>query len=192
MAAAAFVIANAATGPLETVKADINQVLSVVGDKSLSRDAKVKKIEVLYQRMVDEVSFPRGPWAATGTSFSPDQQKQFVPLFRKILEKSYVDKILAYNNEKIVFSKETMISNTQAEVLTKVVATSRETPILYRLIQKDGAWKVYDFIIETVRFVQNYRSQFDDIYKKHPGATYRYSEQEGGGETIVNGRAEKL
>ena len=47
MAAAAFVIANAATGPLETVKADINQVLSVVGNKSLSRDAKVKKIEVL-------------------------------------------------------------------------------------------------------------------------------------------------
>ena len=48
-----------------------------------------------------------------------------------------------------------------------MVATSRETPILYRLIQKEGTWKVYDFIIENVSLVQNYRSQFNDILAKN-------------------------
>jgi phospholipid transport system substrate-binding protein len=60
-----------------------------------------------------------------------------------------------------------MISGNQAEVRTRVVTASREIPITYRVILKDGTWKVYDVVIENVSLVQNYRTQFNDILAKN-------------------------
>jgi phospholipid transport system substrate-binding protein len=59
-----------------------------------------------------------------------------------------------------------MNSETQAEVQTKVITSSKEIPIFYRLILKDGAWKVYDVVVENVSLVLNYRTQFNDILAK--------------------------
>ena len=56
-----------------------------------------------------------------------------------------------------------MISDNQAEIQTKVVTSSKEIPIFYRVTLKDGKWRVYDVVVENVRLVQNYRTQFNDI-----------------------------
>jgi phospholipid transport system substrate-binding protein len=45
--------------------------------------------------------------------------------------------------------------------------SSKEIPISYRVILKDGAWKVYDVVVENVSLVQNYRSQFNSILVNH-------------------------
>ncbi len=60
-----------------------------------------------------------------------------------------------------------MTSGNMAEVRTKVITASKEIPIFYRVILKDGAWKVYDVSIENVSLVQNYRTQFNDILAKN-------------------------
>lgn len=38
-----------------------------------------------------------------------------------------------------------------------------DIPIDYKLIHRDGDWKVYDVVIEDVSMVSNYRSQFNSI-----------------------------
>ena len=60
-----------------------------------------------------------------------------------------------------------MLSNNQAEVQAKVITSSQEIPIFYRVILKDGTWKVYDVGAENVSLVQNYRSQFNSILEKN-------------------------
>jgi len=47
-----------------------------------------------------------------------------------------MNKILSYTNEKIVFSKDNMLSNNQAEVQTKAITASQEISIFYRVILK--------------------------------------------------------
>ena len=74
-----------------------------------------------------------------------------------------VPRILSYENETIVFDRETMLSEKKAEVQTRLISSSREIPILYRVILKGGEWKVYDVIIEGVSLVKNYRTQFKEI-----------------------------
>src|SRR4030065_958041 len=101
------------------------------------------------------------------TQLNHDQQQEFIQQYRQILEKAYIDKILSYTDEKIVFSKESMLSNNQAEVQTKVVTSSKEIPIFYKVILKGGTWEVYDVVIENVSLVQNYRSQFNSILAKN-------------------------
>ena len=84
-----------------------------------------------------------------------------------MLEKAYIDRILAYSNEKIIFEKETILSGNQAEIQSRFVTASKEIPISYRVILKDGVWKVYDIVVENVSLVQNYRTQFNDILTKN-------------------------
>jgi len=156
-----------AAGPLDTVQQEIKKVLEVLGDSNLPTEIKKEKLRAFYGRMFDEVELSRRTLGAHWSDLNPAQQQEFVRLFREVLEKAYINKLLAYSNEKIVFGKETPLANNLAQVQTKVITSSRETPIDYRVILKDGAWKVYDVVIENVSLVQNYRSQFRSILAKN-------------------------
>ena len=59
-----------------------------------------------------------------------------------------------------------MLSKNKAEVQSKIVTSSKEIPIHYRLILKNGTWRVYDVLIEGISLIRNYRSQFKKILTK--------------------------
>ena len=160
-----------AGAPLDTVQTNVNKVLDVLRDPKLkaesAKEIKKEKLDAIYEQMFDEVELSRRTLGGNWNKLNPAQQQEFVQLYRKILEKAYLDKILSYTNEKIVFSKENMLSNNQAEVQAKVITSSNEIPIFYRVILKGDTWKVYDVGAENVSLVQNYRSQFNSILEKN-------------------------
>ncbi len=160
-----------AGAPLDTVQKNVNQVLDVLRDPKLKDEStkgiKKEKLEAIYERMFDEVELSMRTLGGNWSKLNPVQQQEFTQLYRRVLEKAYIDKLLSYTDEKIVFSKENILSNNQAEVQTKVITSSKEIPIFYKVIQKDGTWKVYDVVVENVSLVQNYRSQFNSILAKN-------------------------
>ena len=160
-----------AGAPLDTIQTNVNKVLEVLRDPKLKGESakgiKKEKLEAIYEQMFDEVELAMRTLGGNWTKLNPAQQKEFIQLYRQILEKAYIDKILSYTDEKIIFSKESMLSNNQAEVQTKIITSSKEIPIFYRVILKNGTWKVYDVVIENVSLVQNYRSQFNSILAKN-------------------------
>ena len=166
-----FILPVYAGAPLDTVQADVNKVLDVLRDPKLkaesAKEAKKEKLRTIYEQMFDEAEFARRTLGVNWKKLNPDQQQEFIQLYRQVLEKAYLDKILAYTNEKIVFPKENILSNDQAEVQTKVITSSKEIPIFYRVILKEGIWRVYDVVVENVSLVQNYRSQFNSILAKN-------------------------
>jgi len=97
---------------------------------------------------------------------SAAEQQQFVRLFSKLLENSYIGQIEAYAGEKIIYGREAVEQN-QADVETKIVTKkSQELAVNYKL-KADGAdWKVYDVVIENVSLVSNFRTQFNRILAK--------------------------
>ena len=160
-----------AGAPQDAVRLNVNKVLDVLRDPTLkaesAKEAKKEKLRLIYNGMFDDIELGKRTLARNWNSLNTAQRQEFVKLFRQVLEKAYVDKILDYTNEKIVFEKESMLSATQAEVQTKIVTASKEIPIAYRVIVKDGAWKVYDIVIENVSLVLNYRTQFNEILGKN-------------------------
>ncbi|MGC1402079.1 MAG: ABC transporter substrate-binding protein [Thermodesulfobacteriota bacterium] len=160
-----------AGAPLDQIQTNVNKVLEVLRDPKLKAESakkiKREKLEAIYEQMFDEVELSRRTLGANWNKLNTSQQQEFTQLYRQVLEKAYIDKILSYTNEKIVFPKENMLAGNQAEVQTKVITASKEIPIFYRVIQKNGAWKVYDVVVENVSLVQNYRSQFNDILAKN-------------------------
>jgi phospholipid transport system substrate-binding protein len=160
-----------AGAPLDTVKVNADQVLDVLRDPKLkapsAKEMKKDKLRAIYVNMFDEVELSRRSLGMNWNKLNAAQRQEFVKLFEQVLEKAYADRILSYTNEKIEFTKESMTSGNMAEVRTKVITASKEIPIFYRVILKDGAWKVYDVSIENVSLVQNYRTQFNDILAKN-------------------------
>ena len=158
--------------PMTTVEANVNKVLGVLRDSKLkspaAKEIKKEKLRVIYKDMFDEIEFSKRTLTRNWSKFSPSERVEFVKLFEQVLEKSYIDKILDYSNEKVDFYKESMLSENQAEIQTKIITASKEIPIYYRMILKDGKWKVYDVVVENVSLVQNYRTQFNDILAKDP------------------------
>ena len=160
-----------AGAPLDTVQTNVNKVLDVLRDPKLKDESakgiKKEKIEAIYEQMFDEVELSMRTLWKNWTKLNPAQQQEVVRLYGQILEKAYIDKSFSYPNEKIVVSKENMLSTKQAEVQTKVITSTNEILIFYRVILKDGIWKVYDVVVENVSLVQNYRSQFNSILAKN-------------------------
>ena len=68
-------------------------------------------------------------------------------------------------DEKIIYVGE-IIKGKYAMVKTEVVRKNDSIGIDYKLLKTKNVWKVYDFIIEGVSMVRNYRSQFSKVIRK--------------------------
>jgi phospholipid transport system substrate-binding protein len=158
--------------PLDTVQGHVNNVLNVLRDPALqgeaNKEAKEKKIESIADQMFDYIALSKLTLGRSWKEFNKEQQKEFVSLYRSILEKAYMDKILSYTDEKVLFDKEMMLSEIKAEVQTRIITKSAEIPINYRVYLKDGQWRVYDVIIEGISLIKNYRTQFREILANNP------------------------
>lgn len=152
---------------LETVKTQADRVLEVLRDPALKPESakklKVERIRSISDKMFDFTELSKRTLAKNWDAFNPDQQKEFVRLYRSLLEDAYADKILSYSDEKIVFSREVPLTEKTSEVQSSVLRKNGEIPIYYRVVLKGGTWKVYDVVIEGVSLISNYRSQFREI-----------------------------
>jgi phospholipid transport system substrate-binding protein len=160
-----------AGAPLDSVQANVNKVLDVLRDPKLkgesAKEIKKERLRLVYEQMFDDIELSKRTLTLNWKRMTVAERKEFVQLFRQVLEKAYMDKIIAYTNERIIYDKESKLSENQAEVQTRIVTASKEIPIAYRMIMKEGVWKVYDVVIENVSLVLNYRNQFNDILAKN-------------------------
>ena len=157
---------------LETVKTQADKVLEVLRDPALkpesAKKVKKEKIRSISEKMFDFTELSRRTLAKNWDKLNPEQQKEFVLLYRSLLEDSYADKILSYTDEKIVFNKEVPLTEKTTEVQSAVLRKNGEIPIYYRVVLKGGVWRVYDVVIEGVSLISNYRSLFREILMNKP------------------------
>ena len=160
-----FLATNALAGVTDDVKKTVDEVVRIVSDKELKKNDQKrrqmlkKSISVIF----DYNEMAKRSMGKHWNQRSAAEKKQFADLFASLLENSYASKIESYNNEKIVYLKETIDSD-HAEIKSKVVTTKRDEFTLdYRMINQNGKWMVYDVVIEGVSLVSNYRTQFNKI-----------------------------
>lgn len=161
--------------PLDTINSNVNSVLDVMRDPKLKGEAgrKVKERKIIdaAEKLFDFVELSKRTLGLNWNKLTPEQRKEFVDLYKTILKDAYIDKLTAYTDEKINYTREVSLSETVVEVQSTVITKKAEVPIYYRVIKKDGGWKVFDVIIEGVSLINNYRTQFREILGNNPPAT---------------------
>ncbi len=161
-----------AATPLDTVETSVTRLLAVLGDPALEgesgREKKKEAIRQISDVLFDFYALSRRTLGPNWKKFNPDQRKEFIALYRKLLESIYMDRLLQYQDEKVKFIKQVSLSDTRAEVHSAIVAAGGDIPIHYKMYRKDGAWKTYDLVVENVSLVGNYRTQFNSLLAKDP------------------------
>jgi phospholipid transport system substrate-binding protein len=152
---------NYPSDPNELIRTRWNAVISVLRNKDLDEEARVKKINTIVSPIFDfqlmaKLALGREHWP----KLTAKQQEKFTVLFVERLRTSYREKIALYTNEEILFKDSTICIPMELKTKDKKIA------ILHKLRKLDNRWKVYDVEIQGVSILLTYRSQFDDILSK--------------------------
>ena len=159
--------------PLDTVKTQVMGVIDILRDPSLKgeagKKAKRDRVRAASDKMFDFTELSKRTLGQNWNKLSTEQRKDFVDLYKNLLSDTYEERIMAYSDEKVNFTKEVPLTEKTVEVQSAVVTKTAETPIFYRMIKKEtGEWRVYDVVIEGVSLVSNYRTQFREIMANNP------------------------
>ncbi len=154
----------------DVVKSHMTEAFEVLRDPALQGESadklKRKKILSILDNVFDYVELSKRTLSRNWNKLNPDQREEFQKLYKAILENVYMNKILAYTDQEVVFGKERTLGQNKVEVESKIVSGSLVTPIHFRMILKNGKWRAYDVVIEGISLVKNYRSQFKRVIKK--------------------------
>jgi phospholipid transport system substrate-binding protein len=148
------------------VKQTIDKVLEIVSDAELKKNPLLRReklrdtigLRFNYKQMVMR------SLAKNYKSRTEKEREEFTGLFKRLLENSYASKIENYQDETINYVGE-QVKGKYALVKTQIVRNDGTIDVDYKLINEEGRWMVYDFVIEEVSLIRNYRSQFSKIIK---------------------------
>lgn len=157
----------AKTSATEEVKKVVDEVVSIVSNPDMkkpdNKEKRQKGLKDAISAIFDFAEMARSSLGSNWVDLTPAQKDEFEKVFETLLENTYSKKIESYNNESIVYLKET-VDGDNSEVKSKVVTSKHdEFTLEYRLLNKDGKWVINDVVIEGVSLVANYRTQFDKV-----------------------------
>jgi phospholipid transport system substrate-binding protein len=161
-------ITSASQEVTTAIKSTIDQVVDLLKDEKFkdNKGARMAKLREIINPRFSYTQMSMRSLAKHWNDKSNEEKQNFINLFGKLLENSYATKLESYSNEKINYGEE-IIKGKYAMVKTEIVRSDGTINVDYKLIQENGDWKVYDFVIEGVSMINNYRSQFSRIIRKN-------------------------
>ncbi len=152
------------------MKQTTNKILAVLSNPSLKGPGKALERKKQFSQVLDErfdwEELSKRSLARYWNQVTPEERKEFIPLYRDLLERTYLEKVEDYSGETVRYEGETQdgdFATVKVRVMTK---RKREIPVEYRLLKKGPTWWVYDISIEGVSLVNNYRQQFNSLLQK--------------------------
>ncbi len=158
----------AASTPKESIKVTVDAVMDVISDSNLSKPGKKqerrRKIRELIQERFDLREMSKRSLARHWKKRTPEEADEFVRIFSDLLVASYIGKIEAYTDEKVTYDKEVIRGKGKYGIVsTTIISKKVDIPIDYKVIFRNGEWRVYDVVVEGVSFISTYRSQYNKI-----------------------------
>jgi phospholipid transport system substrate-binding protein len=155
--------------PTEVIKRYEAEVKEVVKKYHKSEKDKDKESEILEKvRMFFDI--PRLARLSLGTHWKkikPSQRKEYLGLFKKLIERSYVsqaDQLIG--NYKVVYEDES-IKGSEAKVSSKVIKDDANVDILYEMHKRSNGWMIYNVIADSTNLIKIYRSSYNRIISKY-------------------------
>ena len=173
MAVAGFAYAADEQNPEALVKQVTAEVLDAIkGDKQLASGDRQAALKLAEEKVLPHIDFEEATRLAVGRAWSqasPEQKKQLVNEFRRMLVRVYSNAIQPYEGQTIEVSPVRMKpGDTEATVHNSFKRAGSGKPIGfdYSMRKTEQGWKIYDIVVEGVSLVLTYRSEFDSLVKQ--------------------------
>ena len=164
--AAATVFAAAAPDPVGMVRQKDTELRALLKQqKKAATPERREKIKTLINSVFDfqelgRRALPSQTWKAA----TPEQQKAFVTEFRRMVENSSVKQLDSYESDSSSYDP-AKINGDKCEVTVRMWNKGSMSVVVYKMKQENGQWRAWDFVIDDLSTMRNYRDQFSKILK---------------------------
>jgi len=153
-----------AASPLEYTRATLEQARAIVSSDQNHND-KLAALSVLFTRFLDTDAMGRAALGKHWSSFTPQQQKEFLVLFRRLFQRTYVQELLLFDKPRFGYVGETRLDG-EAIVNTKIITPRDEFSVVYQLRPEGELWQVTRITVEDVSLTANLGSQLNDLLSR--------------------------
>ena len=153
-----------AASPLEYTRATLEQARAIVSSDQNHND-KLAALSVLFTKFLDTDAMGRAALGKHWSSFTPQQQKEFLVLFRRLFQRTYVQELLLFDKPRFAYVGETRLDG-EAIVNTKIITPRDEFSVVYQLRPEGELWQVTRITVEDVSLTANLGSQLNDLLSR--------------------------
>ncbi len=153
-----------AASPLEYTRATLEQARAIVSSDQNHND-KLAALSVLFTKFLDTDAMGRAALGKHWSSFTPQQQKEFLVLFRRLFQRTYVQELLLFDKPRFAYVGETRLDG-EAIVNTKIITPRDEFSVVYQLRPEAELWQVTGITVEDVSLTANLGSQLNDLLSR--------------------------
>ncbi len=159
------VMANETAMVESLLKEKIEAVLELLQEKEMDIQVRNNKImdivgPIIDFRLMAKLTLGKANWG----KLSEQQQNEFVDVFVKRLEKSYLDKSSMYCCVDIFYNPAVAQGN---KIYVPIEVETKDKPLsmLYKFYSSDDGWKAYDVEVNGVSLIKSYQAQFSEVLK---------------------------
>ncbi|MBW2367786.1 MAG: ABC transporter substrate-binding protein [Deltaproteobacteria bacterium] len=150
----------------EILKENINIVIDVLDSESIPVDAKKERIDTILSPLFD---FPTMAKLSMGKSgwrgLNPSDRDTFTTLYTRHLKSSYLDNVIYYTNETVVYDPPIRHNPKKVQISTILMSNNKKITLTYKMYLSKECWKIYDVEVQGVSLVRSYQSQISEILK---------------------------
>ena len=153
-----------AAAPIDYTRTILQQARTIVADNQ-THNEKLAALSALFGKFLDTDAMGREALGPHWSSFTLAQQTEFLDLFRELLQRTYVQKLLLFENPDFVYAGQQLTGN-GATVDTKIVTPRDQFDVSYRLTRAGDNWIATGITVEDVSLTANLGSQLNDLLKR--------------------------
>ena len=96
----------------------------------------------------------------------PEEKDEFTGLFTQVVVNTYYGLLDKYNGESVEYLSEEIKRERYAVVDTHILSQGRKIPVKFRMILRDGGWRIYDYVVEGISMVSSYNGSYRPMLKR--------------------------
>ncbi len=153
-----------AASALDYTRATLQQASAIVASER-AHNEKLQALSALFKNFLDTDEMGRIALGEHWASFNPTQRKEFLVLFGRLLERTYVQKLLLFENPRFKYGGETRVDG-ETSVDTSIVTARDDFAVVYLLRPLGERWLATNIKVENVSLTANLGSQLDHLLSR--------------------------
>ncbi|NOL50342.1 MlaC/ttg2D family ABC transporter substrate-binding protein [Pelistega europaea] len=159
-------VAHAEQTPNQFVEQVVNDTLTAIKSNNAARSGDIAAInQIVNQHVMPYANLEKTTRLATGAPWrkaTPEQKQQLVEAFKGTLIRTYSGAFKNVNDSTKVTLQPFRGDSSAKDVVVRSTISAASGPVSvdYRLEKSGDSWKVYDFNVENIWLIENYKNQF--------------------------------
>lgn len=166
---APYAAASVASHPAQAqMQQNMDTVLKIARNKSLSEQQKVKQIESYANRYLDYERISALAVGAPWRTFTPKQKTEFIAAFKDMVIGMYSHSaLIGAADAKVKLLPKMTADGNKFDVFSEVQTKSgNKYEVAYQLYQSGAVYKIYNIRVDGASLVTIYRNQFGELIKQ--------------------------